>query len=137
MSKRTVFAVDDDRLVTRLIQVNLERAGYAVKIAFNGIEALETLRSEPQKPDLILLDVTMPYMDGFEMLSRMQEDPALKPIPVVMVTARALDADIAHGHEKGALHYIAKPINPTELLRTVRAVLGEGEDTNAAETRPV
>src|SRR5437660_12566355 len=94
MSKRTVFAVDDDRLVTRLIQVNLERAGYAVKIAFNGIEALEVLRSDAPPPDLILLDVTMPYMDGFEMLSRMQEDPALKAIPVVMVTARAPDAHL-------------------------------------------
>lgn len=127
MAKRTILAVDDEPMVTRLAQVNLQRVGYVVKTASNGIEGLEALRSGEPLPDMILLDVTMPFMDGFEMVNQMQADPKLKDIPVVMATARAHDADLVQGQAVGVTHYLTKPINPTELVNIVREVIGEAE----------
>jgi CheY-like chemotaxis protein len=127
MAKRLVLAVDDEPLVTRLIQVNLERAGYAVQTQANSLEALDALKSGQVKPDLILLDVTMPYMDGFEMLNQIKADANLKDIPIMMVTARALDADIVHAQGAGVSQYLTKPINPTELVSMVKHVIGEPE----------
>jgi CheY-like chemotaxis protein len=131
MPKRIILAVDDEPLVTRLVQVNLERAGYEVRTAQDGIEALEILRSGQTPFDLVLLDVTMPYMDGFELLHQMKADPSITDIPVVMMTARVLDADILHGKEHGAIGYLPKPVHPVELVNTVRQALG---DTEEAET---
>src|SRR5215472_11566085 len=114
MSRRTILAVDDEPLISRLVKVNLERAGYTVETALNGLEALEMLRSERPRPDLILLDMVMPYMDGFEFLRQIKADPDLEPIPVVWMTVRSRDADIIQGQASGAAHYLTKPINPTD-----------------------
>lgn len=127
MPKRSVLTVDDEPLISRLVQVNLERAGYAVSSAPNGIEALEALRSSPERPDMILCDVTMPYMDGFELLRHLKADPELKDIPVVMLTARSRDADILQGQIEGAVQYLTKPLNPVDLLAVVRQVIGDPE----------
>lgn len=131
MPKRTILAVDDEPLVARLVTVNLERAGYVVHTAVHGMEALDKLRSSAPLPDLLLLDVTMPYMDGFALLDAMRADPRLKEIRVVMMTARSRDADILHGHEQGVLHYLTKPLNPVELLQVVTDVIGPPDEAGA------
>ena len=124
VSKRVILVVDDEPLIVRLIQVNLERAGYGVLMASNGLEAMEILRSTASLPDLILLDGIMPYMDGFEALTQIKSDAHLKNIPVVMTSARSRDADILEGENRGAVRYLAKPINPGDLLTVVRDHVG-------------
>ncbi len=85
MAKK-ILVVDDERHIVRLVEVNLTRAGYDVVTAYDGVEALEAVKNET--PDMIVLDVMMPRMDGFEVLRRLQADPETQNIPVIMLTAR-------------------------------------------------
>ena len=124
MPKRVILIVDDEPLIVRLIQVNLERAGYGVLMASDGQEAMQILQKATTLPDLILLDGIMPYMDGFEALTQIKADPRLQAIPVVMASARSRDADVLEGGNRGASHYLSKPINPTELLNVVHEQIG-------------
>jgi len=89
----------------------------------NGEEALAAIKTE--KPDLILLDVMMPVMNGYEVLRRVKEDENLKNIPVVMLTARAQEKDVVKGIDLGADDYIIKPFHPAELLARVKRILGK------------
>ena len=91
MAKK-ILAVDDERHIVRLVQVNLERAGYEVVTAYDGKDALEKVASE--QPDLVVLDVMMPYMDGFEVLQNLRKNQATRELPVIMLTAKAQDADV-------------------------------------------
>lgn len=125
MPKVLVYAVDDEPLVTRLIQVNLERAGYQVQAAHDGLQALEALRAGAVKPDVIILDVTMPYMNGFELLDQLKADTDMRAIPVIMLTARNRDPDVLHATESGACRYLHKPVHPLELVECVNSVLAE------------
>ena len=125
MAKQTIYVVDDEPLITRLAQINLERAGYAVEMAHDGVQALEALQQKQVTPDLILLDVMMPYMDGFELLKQLQADEELKRIPVIFLTARSRDDDMIMGQHLGAEKYLTKPINPTELLGFVESALNK------------
>jgi two-component system alkaline phosphatase synthesis response regulator PhoP len=118
--QKRILAVDDERHIVRLVQVNLERAGYQVISAFDGKEALKKVESE--KPDLIVLDVMMPHMDGFEVLKRLKADDKTKNIPVVMLTAKAQDADVFRGWASGVDCYLTKPFNPIELLTFVKRI---------------
>ena len=136
MANETIYVVDDEPLITRLAQINLERMGYTVKVAHDGAEALDALQKGELKPDLILLDIMMPYMDGFEMLERLHFDDNLRSIPVVIMTARALDADIIEGHKFGAQQYLTKPINPTELTTVVAEVLKQKREPVPMESQP-
>ncbi len=125
MSKRVILIVDDEPLIVRLMQVNLERAGYGVQMASNGLEAIQILHApDTVRPDLILMDGIMPYMDGFEALTQIKADPGMQAIPVIMTSARSRDADILEGEQRGAIRYLAKPINPTELLTIVQEQIG-------------
>ena len=118
--QKKILAVDDERHIVRLVQVNLERAGYQVVSAFDGKEALKKVESE--KPDLIVLDVMMPHMDGFEVLKRLKSEDKTKNIPVVMLTAKAQDADVFRGWASGVDCYLTKPFNPIELLTFVKRI---------------
>jgi two-component system alkaline phosphatase synthesis response regulator PhoP/two-component system response regulator VicR len=118
--QKKILAVDDERHIVRLVQVNLERAGYQVVTAFDGKEALKKVESE--KPDLIVLDVMMPHMDGFEVLKRLKSDDKTKNLPVVMLTAKAQDADVFRGWASGVDCYLTKPFNPIELLTFVKRI---------------
>lgn len=132
MAKK-ILACDDERHIVRLIQVNLERAGYAVVTAFDGAEALRKVEAE--RPDLIVLDVMMPKMDGFEVLKRLQANPETRDIPIIMLTAKAQDADVMRGWSSGASAYLTKPFNPLELLTFVKRVLtGADEDFDGEKT---
>lgn len=118
----TVLAVDDDETIQRLLQVNLEMEGYEVVIAGDGTEALE--RARELHPDLILLDVMMPEVDGWEVCRRLRDDPDLEDVPVVFLSARAQEADVERGTELGADAYITKPFDPIELLELVEELTG-------------
>ena len=128
MAKK-ILAVDDEKHILRLVQINLEKAGYEVVTGTNGREAVEKVRSE--KPELVVMDVMMPEMDGFEALKQLKADPETAEIPVIMLTAKAQDADVFHGWQSGADLYLTKPFNPMELLTFVKRIFdakGETED---------
>ncbi len=114
---RHVLVVDDERHILRLIQVNLERVGYQVRTAFNGVEALEQI--EAALPDLIVLDVMMPYMDGFEVLQTLRKKPNTSGLPVIMLTAKNQDADVFRAWKSGVDCYLTKPFNPMELVKMI------------------
>jgi two-component system, OmpR family, alkaline phosphatase synthesis response regulator PhoP len=134
MAKR-ILVVDDDRHIVRLVQVNLERAGYTVLTAFDGIEALEKVKQE--NPDMVVLDVMMPRMDGFEVLRNLQADPHTSSIPVIMLTAKAQDADIFRGWASGVSSYLTKPFNPRELLVFVERIFVSLESGGGEDEEPV
>jgi len=129
-----ILAVDDEPHILRLIQINLERAGYTVELAKDGREALQKIADAP--PDLVVLDVMMPYLDGFEVLRTLKRDPATRDLPVIMLTAKASDADVMAGWMDGVHCYLTKPFNPPELLNFVRRILrGEQEETGERRIR--
>jgi Response regulators consisting of a CheY-like receiver domain and a winged-helix DNA-binding domain len=118
---KTILIADDEPNIVRLVQMNLERHGYKVVGAPDGREALKMM--EESQPDLIVLDVMMPYVDGFEVLRRVRSDPLLRDIPVVMLTVKAQDADVFEGESRGADVYLTKPVNPGELVSFVRRLV--------------
>lgn len=120
-----VLAVDDEIFIRRLIEVNLLRAGYRVTTAEDGQDALEKIRAE--RPDLVVSDVMMPRMDGFELLKQVKMDPELNDLPILMLTAKAQDADIFKGWQSGAEAYLTKPFNPMELLTFVKRIFESRE----------
>jgi len=131
MPGKKIMAVDDERHIVRLIQVNLERAGYQVVTAFDGQDALRKVETE--KPDVIVLDVMMPKMDGFEVLKRLQANPDTREIPVIMLTAKAQDADVFRGWSSGVSAYLTKPFNPLELVTFVKRILSGRDDYDDGE----
>ncbi len=119
-----ILVCDDERSIVRLIQVNLERQGWEVVTAYDGKEGLEKIKSE--KPDIVVLDVMMPYMDGFEVLKELRRDPDFQNLPVVMLTAKAQDKDVFEGYHFGADVYLTKPFNPMELVSFIKRILAGG-----------
>jgi two-component system, OmpR family, alkaline phosphatase synthesis response regulator PhoP len=126
---KKILAVDDEPSIRRLVEVNLQRAGYAITTAPDGQEALNQIARE--RPDMVLLDVMMPRMDGFELLRRLKADPATAGIPVLMLTAKAQDADVFRGLQSGADFYLTKPFNPKELLMWVQRVFGAANQSSS------
>ncbi len=125
MTKRIVLAEDEPQ-IARLVEFKLKKEGYQVTWKENGEEALKAIKEE--KPDLILLDIMMPVMDGYEVLRQVKEDESLKDIPVIMLTARAQERDVVKGIGSGAEDYITKPFHPAELLARVKRILGREEE---------
>ena len=115
-----ILVVDDEPHIVRLIQVNLEKQGYTVITASNGKEALDS--TDNDRPDLVVLDVMMPEMDGMEALKRLKENSVTHDIPVILLTAKAQDADVFEGWKSGADLYLTKPFNPSELLLFVQRI---------------
>jgi len=128
-----VLVCDDERHIVRLIQVNLERQGYIVVTAFDGKEGLEKIRSE--KPNLVVLDVMMPYMDGFEVLKTIRREPETENLPVIMLTAKAQDKDVFEGYHYGADMYLTKPFNPMELVTFVKRIAQGTDDPGGGSKR--
>ncbi len=128
-----ILVCDDERHIVRLIQVNLERQGYQVITAYDGKEGLEKVKSE--KPDLCVLDVMMPYMDGFEVLKNIRRDPETENLPVIMLTAKAQDKDVFEGYHYGADMYLTKPFNPMELVTFVKRIAAGSNDAGGGSKR--
>lgn len=124
---RRILVVDDEERMVRFIRLNLEHDGFQVIEAFRGTQALDKLRSG--LPDLVLLDVMMPDIDGFEVLRMLRE---ISAVPVIMLTAKGEEEDRIRGLELGADDYITKPFSPRELVSRVRAVLRRTESASGA-----
>ena len=122
--KKKVLVVDDERDIVELLRYNLSREGYDVIVAYNGKEALEKAAS---RPDLVILDVMMPLLDGFETCKRLKSDPPMSQIPVIFLTASSSEVDEVLGLELGADDYIQKPISPRKLVARIRAVFRRAE----------
>jgi DNA-binding response OmpR family regulator len=129
---RRILVVDDEERMVRFIRLNLEHDGFEVIEAFRGMQAIEQLRSK--LPDLILLDVMMPDIDGFEVLRIIRETSS---VPVIMLTAKGEEEDRVQGLELGADDYITKPFSPRELVSRVRAVLRRTEISGGTSHEPI
>jgi len=125
-SNRTIMVVDDHPDLVEILRITLESNGFNVRCAYSGQELLAAL--EKEKPDLILLDIMMPRMDGLEVLYRLRENSDTASIPVIFLTAKVLDEDIQRGYKMGAKYYITKPFIPTQVLEGVNLVLGGDQD---------
>lgn len=120
--KRRVLIIEDDPDISRSIQYNLERTGeYDVHVATSGEQGLEQLLRHP--PDLLVLDVNLPHMSGFEICRRLRRDEATMHIPVVMLTARTAETDKVLGLELGADDYVTKPFSMRELIARIKAIM--------------
>jgi diguanylate cyclase (GGDEF)-like protein len=116
---KQILVVDDDRNLRKIIATNLELAGYEVALAADGAEALATL--EHSQPDLVILDVMMPAMDGYEVARRIRRHPSNGNVPIIMLTAKSEVEDKLSGFDSGADDYMTKPFGPQELLARVKA----------------
>jgi CheY-like chemotaxis protein len=117
-----ILICDDDPAILRVLQVNLEVEGYEPLLAHHGEEALKLAQAE--HPDLIILDIMMPRMDGYQTCQAIKADPSTKDIPVVFLSAKAQDADIEKGKTYDVVDYLTKPFDPDQLIEVVERVLG-------------
>jgi len=118
-----VVIADDDPDIRRLVEMTVTNAGCDVTVASDGEEALERVRES--KPDLVILDVLMPRMDGWEVARALKSDPATREVPVMFLTSRGQEHDVLEGFDSGAVDYMVKPFSPRELQVRVRAVLAK------------
>jgi diguanylate cyclase (GGDEF)-like protein len=125
----SLLVVDDDPFIARLLEIELKAAGYDVRVASDGMMAMET--AQERSPDLVLADVMMPNMDGFELTRRLRQDPRTASVSIIMLTARGLSADKLEGFAIGADDYIVKPFDTPELLARIRGVLRRSRDMRA------
>ena len=133
MRNQRILVVDDDKEVVRLMRAYLEQAGFEVLVAYDGETAVHNLRRE--KPDLVLLDLMLPGMDGWEITRLMRGDANLAAIPIIMLTARVDDTDKIVGLEMGADDYVTKPYNPREVVARVKARLRSADSYQAQVLR--
>ena len=120
---KRILVCDDDPVILRLLEVNLELEGFEVLTGNNGQEGVEVALRE--KPDLVILDIMMPRMDGYEACRRIKEDETTKHIPVIFLSAKAQAADIEKGKSYGVAEYLTKPFDPTDLTDLVFQIIGD------------
>ena len=124
MAKGRILVVDDEIYIVHILDFSLGMEGYEVVTALDGEQALEKARSE--KPDLIVLDIMMPKLDGYETCKRLKADPETKDVPVILLSAKGRNVDQKVGFEVGADDYITKPFSPRKLVERINAILGHG-----------
>jgi len=130
---KKILIVDDEANLLKLIEQTLIRAGYQVYTSGDGRDALDKVAAN--KPDLIVLDIMMPYLDGFEVLQALRRKPETRNIPVIILTAKGNDSDIFLGWQAGVNCYLIKPFNPTELVNYVKKNLQKAGTGEGAERR--
>lgn len=116
-----ILIVDDEPELVKAIEIRLKQANYEVLTAYDGLEGLEKAKKE--KPDLILLDILMPNIDGYQTLSKLKEDGITKDVPVIMLTSKSQVNDVAEAIGLGAVDYIVKPFEPRILLEKIKKEL--------------
>lgn len=131
MPQESILIVEDDQNIAKLVRYNLEKAGYRCYVTITGEEALEILNR--QAVDLIILDVMLPKMDGFETCRRIREENRYARIPIVILTARGEEVDRVVGFELGADDYVVKPFSPRELVLRVKTILRRRESKEPAK----
>jgi two-component system alkaline phosphatase synthesis response regulator PhoP len=120
---KRILAVDDEPHILKLVAFSLKSHGFEVLEASDGLSAISI--AEAEQPDMILMDVMMPALDGYEACRRLKANPATQEIPVVMLTAKAQVSEQKTGLDAGAKDYICKPFTPKDLVAQVEALLGE------------
>ena len=131
--KHKLLVVDDEPDAVELVEFNLKQAGFEVATAPDGAEALKKARAV--RPDLIVLDVMLPELDGLEVCRILRRDPATAAIPILMLTARAAEVDRVVGLELGADDYVTKPFSPRELVLRIKKILERGERADGKRER--
>ena len=128
MEIKKVLLVEDDEDIQKVARISLQfRGGWDVTLAMDGEQALSVAAKE--RPDLILLDCMMPKMDGYETCRRLKQDPTLRDIPVIFLTARAQETEVKKGLLLGALGYLIKPFNPMSLAAEIKQILQNEKGT--------
>lgn len=133
MANKTILVVDDEKDLLDLIEYNLKKEGFDVLKAENGEEGIKTAKEH--KPDLVLMDIMMPKMDGMEAVEKMRADDELKSIPIIFLTARSDEKTEVEGLNKGGDDYITKPISTTKLISRIKAVMRRFEETEEEVNR--
>lgn len=129
--KETILIIDDDAALAKIVQINLEREGYRTVVASSGVEGLQKAYSN--QPNLVILDIMMPGMDGWVTCRRLRE---ISDVPIIMLTARGMEADVVKGLELGADDYIVKPFGTKVLLARIHALLRR-TDASATKKPPI
>jgi two-component system alkaline phosphatase synthesis response regulator PhoP len=124
MAKGRILVVDDEIYIVHILDFSLGMEGYEVLTALDGEQALEKARTE--KPDLIVLDIMMPKLDGYETCKRLKADADTKDVPVILLSAKGRNVDQKVGFEVGADDYITKPFSTRKLVERINAILGHG-----------
>lgn len=122
MSKGKILVVDDEVYILHILDFSLGAEGFEVISANNGELAVEKAMHE--RPDLIVLDIMMPVLDGYETCRRLKREPMTRDIPVVLLTAKGRDVDKRLGYEVGAVDYIVKPFSPSRLIERIEEIMG-------------
>lgn len=125
MDKKKILVVDDEESIRAVLSFTLERAGYAVEAAANGDEALN--KAYTFKPDLIILDLMMPMIDGWEVLRLLRADTETEHVPVLLLTAKGELRDKMFALQQGAADYVVKPFNKTDLLDRIARLIGQNK----------
>jgi DNA-binding response OmpR family regulator len=123
MADASVLVVDDDPVVRRMLQLSFESEGFNVLTAGDGFEGLERIRSD--HPDVVVLDIMMPKLDGMKVMRELNEDDELRGTPVILLSAKATSLDIELGLKAGAADYVTKPCDPIDLIDRVRSLLAK------------
>ena len=121
MPDASVLIVDDDPVVRRMLQLSFESEGFNVFTAGDGIEGLESIRND--KPDVVVLDIMMPKLDGMKVMRELNSDAELRGTPVILLSAKATSLDIELGLKAGAADYVTKPCDPIDLVDRVKSLL--------------
>jgi CheY-like chemotaxis protein len=122
-----VLVVDDDAVIVRLLEVNFRLDGFEVETATRGEDAIR--KAVELHPDVIVMDVMMPGLDGWAVTERLREDPGTADTPIVLLSARVRDDDRSRGYALGVVDYVTKPFDPTSLVEVVRSHLSGGESS--------
>ena len=126
MSKGRILVVDDEVYIVHILDFSLGMEGYEVVTALDGEEALRKVKET--RPDLIVLDIMMPKMDGYETCRALKADASTKNIPVILLSAKGRNVDMQQGYDVGADDYITKPFSPRKLVDRINAMLGQADN---------
>jgi two-component system, OmpR family, alkaline phosphatase synthesis response regulator PhoP len=132
MARESVLVVDDERDILELVKYNLDKEGYQVTVVATGEDALAAARTK--MPDIVILDLMLPGVDGLEVCRRLKSDAKTGSIPIIMLTAKGSEADVVTGLELGAADYVTKPFSPRVLTARVKAVLRRGSQASDDES---
>jgi len=128
MSRGRILVVDDEIYIVHILDFSLGMEGYEVITALDGEEALK--KASETKPDLIVLDIMMPKMDGYETCKALKADEATKHIPVILLSAKGRNVDMQTGYDVGADEYITKPFSPRKLVDRINTMLGHSDSSD-------
>ncbi len=129
MAKGKILIVEDDRDIVEMVEYNLREEGYATVSALNGEDGVNLAGRE--QPDIIILDIMLPIMDGFEVCRTLKSDDATARIPIIILSAKSQETDKVVGLELGADDYVTKPFSPRELIARIRAIMRRGTEQQA------